>query len=108
MIRLCAVNGIRHDAVKRGIERRQISQESAPLAVGAIALVPIRFEKTFRFPIRRRVRNRIHLVENVLPVAAYVARSREDTRHPNDGDVTTGAWSGSTHEVLPTAETLSG
>src|ERR1700722_3422748 len=108
MIGLGAVNGIRHHAIKRGIERRQVSQESAALTVGSITGVRLSFEKTFRFPIWRSVRNGVHLIQNVLPIATCIAGSGKNTRQPDDGDVVPGTCGGKTHEALPTAETRSG
>ena len=77
MIRLCAIHRSRHHTIERRIERGQLPQKSAAFAIRAVIGLRLRVEETLRFPVRRCVRNRVHLVQNVLPIAASIARARE-------------------------------
>ena len=87
VVRLAAIHRVGHDAEAEGIELRQLAQEAAALAVGAVVGLGVLLVKQLGFPLRRGVRNGVHLVQDVFPVAPHVRRARKHAGHPDDGDI---------------------
>ena len=87
MVRFAAIHRIGHDPEAEGIELRQLAQKAAAFAVGPVVGFGILLIKQLGFPLGRGIRDGVHLVQDVFPIARYVRRAREHAGHPDDSDV---------------------
>ena len=87
MIRLAAIHSRRQNAIRERIEFRQFTQVAAPFAVSPVGLGGFRIPVEFRFPIQRRIADRVDLMQDVFPVLTHIRGTWKDARHTDNRDV---------------------
>ena len=87
LVRLAAGGRYRDDAEALGIEAGQVSQKAAALHVQAGRFAAVGIEIVIGAPIRQRLVDGVHLVEDIGPIGRHVRRLGKQARHADDGDV---------------------
>lgn len=86
LVRLAPVDRGRHHPMAQGIEHGQIPQEPAALGVDPVIVRAVGVEEQIPAPIRRCIRNRIHLVGDITPERRCVGRLGVNRGDPYNGN----------------------